>query len=188
MEIEPSWLFRLKYLLLIGFWSWKGPIVCTAHLASTWWVALPVQVPFHGLEGNVHLFETLQDPFFPFWTCCSGCALAWASTCFRVALDSCSCSLIFAKETLASQSSTATLLVLFAFMIYVSSSDFLTFVRYTQIPTKRKVFVLRQRNTISRSPRTPQTHRKKLLVTGTSRDEAILIFIGLNFHDAYCIS
>ncbi len=34
---------------------------------------------------------------------------------------------------------------------------------------------------------TPDT-QKKLQVAGTSRDEAILIFIGLNFHDAYCRS
>ncbi len=34
---------------------------------------------------------------------------------------------------------------------------------------------------------TPET-QKKLQVAETSRDEAILIFIGLNFHDAYCNS
>ncbi len=29
-------------------------------------------------------------------------------------------------------------------------------------------------------------HTKKLHVSGTSRDDAVSIFRGLNFHDAYC--
>jgi hypothetical protein len=41
MEIEPSWEFWWKYILLIRFWPWKVTIVCTADLASTWWVCPP---------------------------------------------------------------------------------------------------------------------------------------------------
>jgi hypothetical protein len=47
-------------------------------------------------------FKTLQDPLFPVCTGFSGCDLTWASTFFRVALEICSCYLIFAKETLTS--------------------------------------------------------------------------------------
>ncbi len=59
---------------------------------------VPVQVPLHGLEGCIHHLWILPDPFFLLCKSCSGCALAWASTCCRLALDICSYSMIFAKK------------------------------------------------------------------------------------------
>jgi hypothetical protein len=37
-------------------------------------------------------------------------------------------------------------------------------------------------------PKDSPDTKKKLQVAGTSRDDAILILRGLNFHDAYCSS
>ncbi len=37
-------------------------------------------------------------------------------------------------------------------------------------------------------PKDSPDTKKKLQVAGTSKDDAILILRGLNFHDAYCIT